>query len=464
MKLRFKNRIALFNTAAAAITMLVVFAAVYAVVYITTYRHLDSNILEEKEELFAQITTVGDSLVFSLNAEWEELEHNGAEVDPVFLQIVDNQGVVVFHSRNLERDQLQFADPLTTELFFNVELNGKKIRQGQFPIKTGTGKILGQLDIGVSQVDSILILTNLRNTFFAAFPLMLIFFYAVTSLAASRSISPVKQLISYAEKMHYNNINQRLPLPQHHDEIYQLMATINALLERIETGRNREKQITSDISHELRTPLTGIRGTLEVLIRKPREPRQYEEKVRQVIQEVDTMNHTINQLLYLSRLDSGSLLIVKKPVNLYDMMVSIKNKWLSRLQEKQMTLQLEIPEDTVVQADFGLFEIILGNLVSNAVKYGYDRGRLVCRWQAETGILSVSDNGPGIPHEHLPHIFERFYRVDVPGSSSVQSTGLGLYIVKKLAGIQNINIRVESKINGGTQFDLHFSDYFKTGS
>ena len=177
MNLHFKNRIALFNTVAAAITMLVVFAAVYAVVYITTYRHLDSNILEERAELFSQISTVGDSLVFSLNAEWEEMEHNRAEVDPIFLQMVDDRGTVIFHSRNLENDKLQFADSLTEELFFNVEFNGKKIRQGQFPIKTEGGKIIGQLDIGISQVDSILILTNLRNTFFAAFPLMLLFFY-----------------------------------------------------------------------------------------------------------------------------------------------------------------------------------------------------------------------------------------------------------------------------------------------
>ena len=125
--------------------------------------------------------------------------------------------------------------------------------------------------------------------------------------------------------MHYNNIDPRLPLPVHHDEIYQLTATINSLLERIETGRNREKQITADISHELRTPLTSIKGTLEVLVRKTREPQQYEEKVLQVIQEVDSINHIINQLLYLARLDSGNISIVKKPVKLYDMMMTIKN-------------------------------------------------------------------------------------------------------------------------------------------
>jgi signal transduction histidine kinase len=161
-------------------------------------------------------------------------------------------------------------------------------------------------------------------------------------------------------------------------------------------------------------------------------------------------------LLYLARLDSGNISIVKKPVKLYDMMVTIKNRWRLQMENKQMIFQLDIPEDTVIQTDFGLLEMMMGNLVSNAVKYGHKQGQLVCHWQAEAGILSMNDNGPGIPKEQLPYIFDRFYRADVPGSSAVQSTGLGLYIVKMLAEIQGIQIEVSSQVNQGTQFFLHF--------
>jgi len=101
---------------------------------------------------------------------------------------------------------------------------------------------------------------------------------------------------------------------------------------------------------------------------------------------------------------------------------------------------------------------MMGNLVSNAVKYGHKQGQLVCYWQADAGILSLNDNGPGIPQEQLPYIFDRFYRADVPGSSAVQSTGLGLYIVKMLAGIQGIQIEVSSQVNQGTQFFLHLKN------
>lgn len=458
MKLHFKSRISFFNTIAAAITMLIVFAAVYAVVYISTYHYIDNNIIDEKNELFSELIANKETIVLSNNAEWEELEHNRAEADPVFLQIVNTDGMVIFHSQNLENDLLRYEDSLSSVRFFNTTLNNRKIRQGQFPILNKNGKIIGQLDIGVSQVDSIMILQSLRNTFFVTFPFMLIFFFIVTSLVASRSIRPVQELIKYAEKMNYNNINPQLPLPPHQDEIYQLTTTINALLKRIENGRNREKQITSDISHELWTPLTSIKGTLEVLIRKTREPKQYQEKIEHVIQEVDSMNHTLNQLLYLARLDSGNINIIKKPVNLNDITKIIKNRWSLKLKDKQMSFQIDIPDNTIVKTDLGLLEIILGNLIGNAIKYGNNNGRLICIWNSEQEVLSICDNGPGIPEKDLPHIFERYYRVYGATNSSVQGTGLGLYLVKKFTKIQGIEISVKSTTDTGTKFDLCFKE------
>lgn len=455
--MRFKNRIALFNTLAAAITMLVVFTIMYVAVDITTFRHLDNTIRAEKEEIFAQIER-GDSIYLSLNAEWEEREHNQAEVNPILMQIVNNKGRLVFHSRNLQNDHLLFANSLTSEFFFNVMLNGKRIRQGQFPIKNDAGKLLGQLDIGVSQVESALILSNLRITFFVAFPVMLFIFYFVTSLAASRSIAPVKQLIHFARNMDFNHINKRVPLPSHRDEIHMLTTTINDLLERIEIGLNREKQITADISHELRTPLTSIRGTLEVMIRKPREPHHYEEKVHQVIHEVDSMNHTIDQLLHLARIDSGNLSVLKTPLQLHDLLQKLKNRWLPRMHEKNMSVHIDTTTtDVVVSADYGLLEIMLGNFLSNAFKYGKKNGSVVFRWDNNTKKLSIADDGPGISSEHLPYIFDRFYKTDISGKISTQSIGLGLYIVKTLANFQGISVQVESSVDKGTEFSLLFN-------
>ncbi len=448
---------ALYNTAAAAIAMLMLFFIVYFVVYNTSYEHLDSHISLEKQEVFGGITWENDSLIVNLMSEWEEREHQQVEVSPVFMQVVDLSGHLVFHTANLQNDHLLIPDAIDKESFFNIELNGVKIRQGHFPIINGSGKLLGQFDIGILRGESSMVLANLRLTLCIAFPLMLLVFYLATSWAASRSIAPVQQLIKATQTISYSNISTRLPLPSHKDEIHQLGTTINELLGRIEMSLTREKQITADISHELRTPITSIRGTLEVLIRKTREPQQYEEKIQQVIGEVDAMNKIIDQLLQLSRLDAGHLTVNKTAVGLRDLLSAIKVKWHQNLMKKNNVLQIDIPNRVIVQADRGFLEIMLENLVSNAIKYGNANEPIICSWSSESNRLSITDIGPGIPQEQIPYLFDRFYRTDVSRSSQVQGNGLGLSIVKTLADLQLITLGVNSKLSTGSTFTLQFN-------
>ena len=457
MNLRFKSRIALFNATAAAVTTLLVFVVVYTVVYITAFRHLDSEIQSEQEEVLGDMHWIGDSLVPDMMSEKFEAEHRQAEVSPTFLQVVDAKGRLAFRSDNLLNDHLLFADSLTVPAFFNVEFNGKMIRQGQFPIFNDKGILIGQLDIGLPQVESTLILSNLRLTLCIAFPLMLLVFYLATSWAASRGIAPVNGLIRATRTIGDRNIATRIPLPVRKDEIHQLATTINELLARIEVSLTREKQITADISHELRTPLTAIRGTLEVLIRKTREPGLYEEKINQVIGDVDTMNKIIEQLLQLSRLDAGSLTMHMESLNLGRLLNSIRERGKRQMEEKNIMLITDFPENVEVFADPGFLEIILENLVSNAVKYSNSDKYVVCTWNPQIKTLFITDQGPGIPEEQIPFLFNRFYRTDASRSSQVQGNGLGLSIVKKLADLQKITIGVTSQPGKGTTFTLGFN-------
>ncbi len=456
MSLRFKNRIALFNTAAAAITTLLVFIVLYLVVYYSAYRHLDSDLRMEQEEVFAGIHWKGDSLILELLPERLEKEHSQAEVSPVFLQVVDSKGQLVFRSANLQDDHLLFADSLTSEIFINVDFAGNKIRQGQFPIINDTGKLLGHLVVGISREESVIILSNLLLTLCLAFPLMLLVFYLATSWAASHGIAPVHKLIDATGMISDNNISTRIPLPSRRDEIHQLATTINELLDRIEKSLTREKQITADISHELRTPITSIRGTLEVLIRKAREPKQYEEKIEHVIGEVDSMTTIIDQLLQLSRLDAGNLTMSKTDIKLKELLLIIKERWSLRLNEKNIVLQIDIPEGVTVHADHGFLLIILENLVSNAIKYSQPSQPIDCFWNAGESMFMIRDHGIGIPQDQIPYLFDRFYRTDSSRSSQVQGNGLGLAIAKNLAGLLQITIGVSSQTGTGTTFSLQF--------
>ncbi len=457
MNVRFKNRIASYNAAVVALIILIVFIVVYAVVSTTAYRHLDHEIRQEKEDMTDNINWKEDSLVLIRMGEFVQDEHSPAEVNPIFLQVVDVKHRLLFRSPSLLNDHLRYADSLREPVFFNIELNGKLIRQGQFPIINVKGKLLGQLDIGISQVESTLILRNLRLTFFIAFPFILLVFFFATSWAASRGIAPMNDLIRVAGTINDKNISTRIPLPPHRDEIHQLTTTMNELLQRIEESLIREKQITADISHELRTPITVIRGTLEVLIRKKREPEQYEEKIRTVIHEVDTLNKVIDQLLQLSRIDAGMLSFNITSVPLLPLLEDIKVKRYHLLSEKEMSLQIIVPEQACVYTDPDFLRIILENLIGNAIKYGFAAQPVTCTWDEQHQRLSVSDKGPGIPADQIPLLFNRFYRADSSRNSGTDGVGLGLSIVKNLADMLGISVSVDSREDYGTTFTLTFS-------
>ena len=456
MNFQFTDRIALFNTVAAAVTTLFVFIAVYAVVYFTSFNHLDSDICLEADEVLHSIRAQNDSIIIDGLPEWEEQEHKQVEVNPTFLQVVTSDGRLLFHSENLQNGHLLFDTTIHQRHFFNSSIGSQRVRVGQFCIRNGENRITGLLSIGISRQESTVVLKNLRTTLLVAFPFLLIVLFLATTFAASQSIAPVNRLISEVGEINDATIHRRVPLPQNKDEIHQLTTTINELLRRIESGLLREKQFTSDASHELRTPLAAIRGTLEVLIRKPREPRQYEEKVKQVILEVDHMNQIIDQLLQLARVESPDMVIRMEKIELLPFLTLFIENWKAVLEEKKMQLRLEIPSGVHLRTDGGLLGLILGNLLGNAVKYGRQGGSITCFWDSHDACLSVSDDGPGIPEAQLPKLFDRFYRTDESRNSRIQGTGLGLSIVKKLTDLLGIRLEVKSSATSGTSFLLSF--------
>jgi len=456
MILKFKNRIAIYNTLAVAMITALVFVVIYVVVNRTSYAHLDSDIITEKDEVLNNLDWHKDSIIINKMPEWDEAEHTKVEVNPTLLQLVDTKGKVVFHSTNLLQSHFLFNPKIDREMFFNDEINGQKIRSGQFPVKNDTGKVIGQLTIAISRQESYVILNNLVLVLCIAFPLVLVVLYIASSVAAAKAIEPVHQLIETTSGISDSTIGTRLVMPERKDELYTLAQTINELLVRIENSMLQQKQFTSDASHEIRTPLSAIRGTLEVLIRKTREPQVYEEKIGSVIQQVDRLDELLQQLLQLARLESGTTEVQKEDIVLSSLMSTLIEKWKEAAAGKRIAIDINVPPNTMVSADKLFLELMLNNLVLNALKYGKEDGHVTITWQVDTAKLAVSDDGPGIGSEHLPNIFNRFYRTDESRSSAVKGSGLGLSIVKKLADLQHIILLAESEPGMGSSFTLQF--------
>ncbi|MGZ5245944.1 MAG: sensor histidine kinase [Flavitalea sp.] len=453
MKWSFKKRIALYNTLAVAITTAIVFIIIYAVVYLSSYRHLDSDILQEKEEILNTLNWKADSIIINKMPEWEEAEHNKVEVNPTFIQIVDNKDRMIFKSANLQSNHFLFNPGTEYEYFYNYQIDQQRLRLGQFPIKNDENKIIGQLTIGVSQQESHFVLKNLLLTLCISYPFLLLVLYWVIYFAASKSIAPVHRLIRAASGINDANIDTRLPLPQNQDELFQLASTINELLGRIDSSIQQQKQFTADASHEIRTPLSAIRGTLEVLLRKKRSPEQYEEKIKEVIGQTDRLNILLDQLLQLARFESGSA--KKETVNLFKLLNDAKTKLDRQLKEKELIVTSNITEfDSVISDDFFL-SLIIDNLFSNAIKYGEPNGKIIINWEKESKTFSITNDGPEISEHQIPFLFNRFYRTDDSRSSLIAGSGLGLAIVKKLTDLLHLEVSVSSN-SGSTTFSLKF--------
>jgi two-component system, OmpR family, heavy metal sensor histidine kinase CusS len=453
MKLSFKKRIAFLNTIAVALTTAIVFMIIYSVVYYTSFRHLDNDILLEKEEILHTLDWKQDSIIINKLPEWEEAEHKKVEVNPTFIQVVDNKDSLIFRSANLRTNHFLF-DPLNTkEKFYNTVVENQQLRMGQFPVQNDDGKIIGQLSIGISQQESHNVLNNLLIALCISFPILLLVLYIVIYLTASKAIAPVNQLIKTAAGINDSNINIRLPLPENEDELFQLTKTINELLNRIETSIQQQKQFTADASHEIRTPLAAIRGTLEVLLRKKREPAVYEEKLKEVVNQTSRLNQLLDQLLQLARLENGS--VKKDVVYISKLVAETVAKYQKEIAEKGIQLKIAVKETAAVFADQLFLSMITDNLLSNALKYGKATGNIFIVWHEKDRIFSITNEGPVIAPNQLPFLFNRFYRTDESRSSQIAGSGLGLAIVKKLTDLMHITIAVSSDA-GSTTFSLQF--------
>ncbi len=456
MKLILKKRIATYNLIAIAILKAIAFIAIYGVVYFTSYKHLDDDIITEKTEVFSNLDWDADAIIINKMPEWEEAEHSQIEVNPTFIQIVDLNGKTIFKSQNLQNSHFLFNPKNKKTVFYNTTINKQKIRQGQFPVFNDDGKIIGQLTIGVSQQESYNVLHNLLIVLIVIYIFIISILYFIMIFVASKAIAPIHQLIQSASKINYSNINSRLPLPENEDEIYQLAKTFNELLGRLEISFYQQKQFTSDAAHEMQTPLAAIKGIIEVLLRKPRTAERYEEKIQEVLLQTNRLSQLYEQLLQLARLESSVLIAHKEQIVIKHTIQSSVKTYNAIIKTSNITIHYNIPSEATVCADILLLEMIIDNLVSNAIKYNKTDGTIYFNWDESTKILSIIDEGIGIEDHQLPLLFNRFYRVDDSRSSHIPGNGLGLSIAKRLCDAQNIILTVSSVKGKGTTFQLQF--------
>jgi len=455
MNTSYKERIARRLTWVTALIFSLVFLLIYLVANFTVVRNIDRELQLEIDKHKKEIFLVDGKIRFLHMDEWEEMEHAQIQLNPIFIEIVDMEGNSMDRSPNLNENYLSFSpEKSENKEAWTQKIGSREVRQRQIPL-FNAGKQEGYLLLAKSFADTRELLDNLRNVLLLIYPLILISLYLTMRYLAGKSIEPLEKISQKTNQITQENLNERISETGANDEIAQLSRSINNLLGRLEQALKREKQFTSDTSHELRTPLAVLRGTLEVLIRKPRTAEEYEQKVKTALGSIDRMSTMIDQLLALARVENGKNL-VKEELELIAFLEELADQFSLEKQQKvvfQSLLSLPI----YVRTNEKSLEMILGNLLENAVKYSQEEKEVFLRVGREKeAFIEVVDLGCGIAPEQLDQIFDPFFRVQEALDHGIPGTGLGLAIVKKLAQESSIRLSVSSEKGKGSTFRLDF--------
>lgn len=453
--LSFRNRIALNYIITTALLIGFVFVTIYLVVEFSVSNHLNDDLQREVDRHSQEVEVKNGTIALKRHREWMEREHNTVGVDPVFIEFLDINGNLIDKSPNLKESHLLYDPNQKDYVFYNGELVEKRIRQVQVPILDEQGKRVGHLLVAVAREGAEVVLETLRHILLITFPVILIILFFVARFIAGRSIKPINDIIDTSNNITRDNLTERIPLPHNKDELYILSDTINHLLDRIERAIEREKSFTSYASHEFRTPLAVLKGTLEVLIRKPRHQEEYEEKIKYCVDEIDRLNHLVDELLILTRFENQKQTLRLENISIKTTIEDSLRQQSRNIQQKNLSVKTNISSDDIhVKTDIYLFSTIINNILSNAGKYSHQNGEIQINVNDENGmvICEIKDNGIGISEKDIEKIFDKFYRST--DHSDIKGFGLGLPIVKRFCSLLNIRIQIFSKESTGTTVRL----------
>ncbi len=366
--------------------------------------------------------------------------------------VADENGEIVARSRNLTlfNDLLDpNADPFT-ESFGVVQHGDTQLRVYTVPLPDPEGQ-------GTHFYLQVARLLDTYEHFnrVSLTALLMGFAAATTSLFVAVLLTPglfkpLEDIATVARQItRADDLSRRVPYANRPDEIGDLARAFNQTLERLERLFRTQQRLLADVSHELRTPLTAIRGNLDLIERiGEADP----ESISAIQVEIERMTRLVGDLLLLARADSGGLPLESKPVELDNILFDIYRQVVVVGQPVDVKL-VEVDQVTVL-GDADRLKQLFINLVENAVKYTPAGGSVQLSLSKNAGWarFEVSDTGIGIPPENLPHIFDRFYRVEKARARSHGGSGLGLSIAKWIATAHGGAIRVKSQLGAGTTF------------
>jgi two-component system heavy metal sensor histidine kinase CusS len=427
------------------------------------YAALVSNLEREDQQLLADEFEWARALLLKNPNDLSELTHRLHAETSVrqhfrfFVRVLDVNGKTIAESPGM-------AATLPTQL---VERHVRGARSAQFETTNPEGRSFEVLVRQVLRDDSDAgwmvqvamdrtfeeeLLSGYRKALVVVLALALVLCALVGYQIARRGLRPLQEMTATVSRIHSTTLDERVRLTGLPAELSLLAATFNQMLDRLEESFSRLSRFSADIAHELRTPVNNLRGETEVALGKPRTAEEYREALESCLEECSRLSRIIDSLLFLARAEEAKLPVLNEPVDLKRELQSVQEFYEPVASEAGVRITLQASEGVIANLDRTLLQRALGNLVSNALRHTPPGGQICLTARTANGELQidVADTGSGIAPEHLPHVFDRFYRADAARSSIDGGVGLGLAIVRSIAQLHGGTAEIRSHPGRGT--------------
>lgn len=446
-------RLTLIYAATCAILSIAAFFIFYQVMISDMLANADDALTEELNEYSLLISSKG---VAALKDEINS-KAQSAGTGKVFLRLLTIDGKEILSSdlgpwQGIDISKTALKDVTQDEpVFETLQPPGWRHNARVIYGMAGPGMVL---QMGRSLKDNEELLEDISQDFRPAIAIVLTLVAIGGWLMARKALSGVKEVTQTAMAISDGAMEKRVPLTGRGDEIDRLSQTFNHMLERIQSLIKEMREVTDNIAHDLKSPITRMRGLAEVTLTTGRSLDEYQTMAASTVEECDSLLGMINTMLEISEFEAGVATLSITKVDISRLIEEACDLFHPLAEDKGLAIKVKVPPQLLLSADRSKLQRALTNLLDNAIKYTPRGGTItVFVEEREKGvIISIHDTGRGIAADDIPHIFDRFYRVDKSRSES--GVGLGLSLVLAIVQAHGGNIEVNSSPGAGSTFTI----------
>lgn len=453
MKLSIRTRLSLVFTGLSAALLILFGWTVYTLMASNLERELREDTQHDLTQVLGEFKKLPwEKFLVELDEESEEFS--------LTIQVVDNEGRSTYRTTGIAEwdwpvDKNVAARAAKGRIWSDAQIGDQDHLVLSLPLFP-PGRPHHILQIANSRADK----ERILNQLIACVNIGTLIVIAAVAFAghyfSKHALAPVEDIREAADHITASNLTERLTYDGPPDELMRLTSTLNGLLNRVQEALERLQRFVADASHELRIPLTGLRGTIEIALRRDRSPEEYKQALETALSESEHMSEMVSELLMLARGDAGAEKIEKTTVALRAFMENLTEEANALNAEGRVQIECAPVPDLSALFDEAKIYHALINLLENAIKYNKPGGRvaLAVRHESDHITFDVSDTGIGLADADKKRIFERFYRVDRARSRQSGGTGLGLSIASQIARAHGGSLTVESRLGEGSTFRL----------